>query len=165
MFVKALLLLSIFHFTKAGVWFHVGQACIGAKNNAYDEMVYGGPSSFVGAVKLIHTKGYVSNNRRPKSSYWGSNTGTPLATLITDNRNRLLYPSPRVTTVSSGGWYTLPGYAGTSPNLVFSDFCAPQYFEKDRKLRVWYGEDWSGHTEADNHGKSCMQVYLYLMGH
>ena len=40
-----------------GVWFHVGPACIAGKDNAYDEMVYNGPSSFVGAVKLIHTQG------------------------------------------------------------------------------------------------------------
>ena len=40
-----------------GVWFYVGHACIGAKDNAYNAMVYNGPSSFVGAVKLIHTQG------------------------------------------------------------------------------------------------------------
>ena len=40
-----------------GVWFHVGHACIGAKGNSNDEMAYNGPSSFVGAVKLVHTEG------------------------------------------------------------------------------------------------------------
>ena len=40
-----------------GVWFHVGYARIGAKNNRKQEMAYNGPSSFVGAVKLVHTGG------------------------------------------------------------------------------------------------------------
>jgi hypothetical protein len=40
-----------------GVWFHVGHACIGAKGDSYHEMAYNGPSSFVGAAKLVHTEG------------------------------------------------------------------------------------------------------------
>jgi hypothetical protein len=40
-----------------GVWFRVGHACISAKGNSNDEMAYNGPSSFVGAVKLVHTGG------------------------------------------------------------------------------------------------------------
>ena len=113
---------------------------------------------------FVIISGYVSNAASYTGSFWGSNEGRPLATLITDDDNRILYPSPRVTSVSGNGWYDLPGYKGKSPKLVFSDFGVLYYFEKGRKLRVWYGEDWSGFTEVDNHGKSCMDVYFYLMG-
>ena len=44
-------------FNPIGVWFHVGHACIGAKGSSYNEMTYNGPRSFVGAAKLVHTKG------------------------------------------------------------------------------------------------------------
>ena len=45
---------------------YVDHVCIGAKDDSYAEMTYTGPSSFVGAVKLVHKKGthtiYVINN-------------------------------------------------------------------------------------------------------
>ena len=39
------------------VWLHMDHACIGARDNSYHEMAYNGPSSFVGAVTLVHTTG------------------------------------------------------------------------------------------------------------
>ncbi|XP_028402253.1 uncharacterized protein LOC114525227 [Dendronephthya gigantea] len=165
MFHKVFLLLCFLQLSSAcGVWFDVGHACVGTRDNSFHELTYNGPSSFVGAVKLVHTSGYVSNSAAKKGSYWGGNTVTALAMLITDDLNRIVYPSTRVTTVSSNGWYKLPRYTGVSPNLVFSDTGAPQYFEKGNKIRIWYGEDWSGFTESDNHGKACMRVYFHLTG-
>ncbi|XP_028405430.1 uncharacterized protein LOC114527909 [Dendronephthya gigantea] len=167
MFYKVSLLLCFLQLGSAyGVWHDVGKACIGAKDNSFADITYNGPSSFVNAVKLVHTSGYVSNRMSTKKgSLWGDpQRSKSLGILITDDLNRILYPSPRLTTISNYGWYTLPRYTGLSPNLVFSDSGAPQYFEKGNKLRIWYGEDWSGYTEIDNHGNSCMKVFLHLTG-
>ena len=146
------------------MWLYVGEGCFRAKGNSNMEITYKGPSAFVGAVKLVHTSGLVSNRASAtKGSFWGSgNGGNGLATLITDSQNRIIYPSPRVTTVSENGWYSMPGYTALSPELVFTDFCAPHYLNKGVKLSVWYGEDWSGYTENDNSGKSCTKIFAYL---
>ncbi|CAB4045790.1 Hypothetical predicted protein [Paramuricea clavata] len=148
-----------------GDWFHVGQAAVGAKDNSYHELVYKGPSSFVGAVKLVHTKGYMSNRKGLTNSYWGLvNESQVLATVITDVENRIIYPSPFVTQLTWHGLYRMPGYNSTSPYLVFSDFCAPQYFEGGRKIRIWYSEDLYDYTDHNNDGTSHMEVYFFLYG-
>jgi hypothetical protein len=148
-----------------GIWHYVDHACIGAKGNSYKELVYKGPNVFVGAAKLVHTSGYVSCRSSSRNSYWGCDSSKDLAITITDTSNRVLYPSPHLIKRGGAGWYEMPGYDGVSPELIFRDFCEPQYFKKGRKLRVWYGEDLHGHTEHDNHGKSCMHVYFYLLAH
>jgi hypothetical protein len=84
---------------------------VGAKDNSYHELVYKGPSAFVGAVKLVHTKGYMSNHKGEKHSYWGiTNSPHLLATVITDAENRIIYPSTRVTQLTWHGLYRMPGY-------------------------------------------------------
>ena len=138
-----------------GIWFYVGQASVGAKGNSYSEMVYDGQGSFVSAVKLVHTKGYVSNHQASSGFLGGSTDSMQLGILITDTDNRIIYPSPRITEVSTTGdkgWYKMPGYTKKSRNLVLSDFAAPQYFEKGTKFRVWYGEDLYDYTDLNLSG-------------
>ncbi len=153
----------------SGIWHYVGHVCVGARDSAFKQLVYNGPDIFVGAVKLVHTSGYVSCRTSSRNSHWGCDLAgirsRNLAITITDSDNRVLYPSPHFVKRSATGWYEMPGYNGVSPELIFRDFCEPQYFEKGRKLRVWYGEDLTGYTESDNHGKSCMRVYFYLLAH
>ena len=147
-----------------GLWYHVGHVCVGARGNSYKEVVYNGPNTFVGAVKLVHISGYVSCTKSIRNSYWGCSSDLNLAITMTDIDNRVLYPSPHlVQRNTKTGWYQMLGYNGVSPELVFRDFCEPPYFKKGRKLRVWYGEDLVGYTESDNHGKSCMHVYFFLL--
>ena len=146
-----------------GFWYHLGHVCVGARGNSYKELVYNGTDAFVGGAKLVYVSGYVSCSKSTRNSHWGCNSGPSLAITITDADNRILYPSPRlVQRNSQTGWYLMPGYNGVSPELVFRDFCQTQYFNKGRKVRVWYGEDLRGYTEYDNHGESCMNVYLYF---
>jgi hypothetical protein len=155
------MILSNFFFT--GVWFYVGDGCFGAKGNSYMEVTYKGPSTFVGAMKLVHTSGYVSNRAPGNGSFWGSaEGGNRLATLITDSQDRIIHPSPRVAKVLANGAYDLPGFTSLSPEVVIGDFCAPQYLYKGIKLRVWYGEDWKDVSESDNHGMSCAKMFAYL---
>ena len=82
---------------------------------------------------------------------------------VTDAENKILYPSPRLVTLGTNGWYKLPGYKIFSPELVFADFGYPNYLKKDDKLRIWYGEDLHDKSESDNHGSTCMDIYAYSM--
>ena len=83
--------------------------------------------------------------------------------IITDAKDGIIYPSPRLVTVNSGGWYTLPGYTSSSPMLILTDFGNPKYLIRNEKLRIWYGEDLKGSTESDNHGSTCMDIYAYFI--
>ena len=83
--------------------------------------------------------------------------------IITDAKNRIIYPSPRLVTVDSGGRYSLPGYTSSSPKLILTDFGNPKYLITNEKLRIWYGEDLKGGTESDNHGSTCMDIYAYFI--
>ena len=115
-------------------------------------------------MKLVHISGLVSNALSQEGSYWGiGNGGNHLGTLITDSQNRILYPSPRLTSMNNpSGWYYIPGYTTLSPELVFTDFCVPQHLNKGAKLRVWYSEDLKDYTESDNSGQSCTKIFAYL---
>ena len=79
---------------------------------------------------------------------------------ILDTRNKRIYPSPTLVSLRLGGWYDLPGYGMNSPELVFSD-PGFRYLYSGQKLRIWYGEDLFDYTESDNHGFTCMDVYVY----
>ena len=151
-------------YMRIGIWRYVGHACVGARGNSYKELVYNGTNAWVGAVKLVHVSGYVSCSKSTRNSHWGCHSGLSLAITITDTDNQVLHPSTYlVQRNTKTGWYQMPGYNGVSPELVFTDFCQPPYYKKGRKLRVWYGEDLVGYTESDNHGKTCMHVYFFLL--
>jgi hypothetical protein len=79
---------------------------------------------------------------------------------ISDTRNQRIYPSPTLISTRTGGWYDLPGYGPNSPELVFSD-PGFRYLYYGQKMRIWYGEDLYNYTEGDNHGYTCMDVYVY----
>jgi hypothetical protein len=80
---------------------------------------------------------------------------------ISDTRNKRVYPSPTLISTRTGGsWYDLPGYGPNSPELVFSD-PGFRYLYKGQTMRIWYGEDLHDWTEHDNHGFTCMDVYVY----
>ena len=147
-----------------GSWKFIVQGCVGAKNNQFKEIAYVGPSRFIGAIKLVHRSGYVSCRFSTVGSNWGCRArGTSLAMVVTDAKNRTIYPSPRLVTVSSGGSYTLPGYTSSSPKLILTDFGNPKYIITNEKLRIWYGEDLKGSTESDNNGTTCMDIYAYFI--
>ena len=164
--VGLLRVLHTFSFICLGKWVRIGQGCVGARQNQYKEVTFTGSSCFVGAVKLVHYWGYVGCHASARSN-WGCEAGrTELLMIVTDSMNQILYPSPRLVTYGARGhkeWYTLPGYTSSSRELVFSDFGYPKYLKKGNKLRVWYGEDLYDYTESDNHGKTCMNIYVYSL--
>lgn len=83
--------------------------------------------------------------------------------IVTDVYNRIIYPSRRLVAINAGGFYSLPGYTASSPKLIFTDFGYPKYLSANEKLRIWYGEDLKGYTEADNRGSTCMDIYAYFI--
>ena len=83
--------------------------------------------------------------------------------IITDAKNRIMYPSPRLVTVDSGGRYSLPGYTSSSPKLILTDFGNPKYLITNEKLKIWYGEDLKDYYQNDNDGFTCMDIYAYFI--
>ena len=65
-----------------------------------------------------------------------------------------IYP----TRVNKSGWYDIPGYYYNSPQIVLSGF---RYLRNAMDIRIWFGEDLYNWTEFDNHGHTCMDVYIY----
>ncbi|CAB4013674.1 Hypothetical predicted protein [Paramuricea clavata] len=145
---------------QSGFWRKIASdKCVGARNNHYKEFTYTGPHTFIIAMKMVHKKGRIGC---VDSAYtrWGCSNSHPINIIVTDTRNKRIYPSPTLISTHTGGWYDLPGYEANSPELVFSD-PGFRYLYKRQKMRIWYGEDLHNYTEGDNHGFTCMDVYVY----
>ena len=144
-------------------WKYIGYGCSGAKHNSYNEVTYSGKDNFIGAVKLVHRSGYVGCYASAHSNWGCAPWRTDIFTVVTDVKNQVMYPAPRISPLQGSGWYKLPGFTSSSPELVLSDFGHPTYLTHGTKLRIWYAEDLLGKTESDNHGRTCYQVYVYIM--
>ena len=134
--------------------------CFGARGNQYGRFSYH-RNIFVSQFMLVHRSGTVSCSKSHKSaySYWGCNPNhVSIAVVLTDEQNRILAPA----TVNKNGWYNLAGYTSSSSALVFCAPKKPQCIFRNTELRLWYGEDLKGHTESDNGGKACADVYGLL---
>lgn len=143
------------------------EGCVGTRKDQFKEITYGGTSRFIAAMRLVHKSGQVSCHGRALSN-WGCHVIGPtyLNMIITDSMNQTIYPSPRLVTLGVDGrkgWYKLPGYTSLSSHLVFSDFGNPTFLKKGEKLKIWYGEDLFDSTEEDNHGFTCMDIYVYCL--
>ena len=114
---------------------------------------------------LVHRSGKVSCNTRVSHlvSYWGCapNHGT-LSTLLTDQKNTILAPEASSVNRNSGA-YSLAGYTSSSSALVFCALEKPHCVLAKSQLRLWYGEDLFGHTESDNGGRTCADVYALIV--
>lgn len=142
----------------------IGHVCVGGKDLEFEEIKYTGPSSFIGGIKLVHTDGYIACGTYGRGSKWGCKRHeSSIGMIITDNKRRVIYPSPRLIRLKPGGWYTLPGYTSSSQELVLVDFAHPKYLMRNETLQIWYGEDLYDYTELNNRGFTCMDVYAYPM--
>lgn len=131
--------------------------CFGAKGNQYGHFSYS-QNVFVSQFMLVHRSGTVTCNKS-SYSYWGCNPNhTSMAAVLTDDQNRILAPA----TVNRYGWYNLAGYTSSSSAVVFCSPKKPHCVFSNSELRLWYGEDLKGHTESDNTGKTCADVYGLL---
>ncbi|XP_046851402.1 uncharacterized protein LOC124444794 isoform X1 [Xenia sp. Carnegie-2017] len=162
MFFKTLFFIGYLLATvNAGKWRTIAlNKCIGAKNNQYAEFSYPGPSRFIIALKLQHTTGKIGCSPAHKSN-WGCSPSSAMNIIITDTRNKRIFPAPSlITPGTNGNWYISPGYNSNSPSITFA---VPgfRWLYHGQTFRIWYGEDLLGYTESDNHGKTCMNVLVY----
>ena len=145
--------------------------CFGAKHNVFGKFHL--PSSGkLAAIKLVHLYGYVSCHAPNPNhwSYWGcahrTSTKNQINVVITDAHNHIILPPNQLIVTGSlaaGKWYYDVGYSSLSPELVLSVFSHPLHVSSGQEFRVWYGEDLVNHTEQDNDGKVCSDVYaLYV---
>lgn len=135
--------------------------CFGAKGDDFGRFSYHG-NIFVRSFKLVHRSGNVTclKTRANSYSYWGCWRNPHLAAILTDHSNNILAPDASI--VQGNGRYNLPGYSSSSPELVFEKSGKPHVIFANNELRLWYGEDLRGHTEGDNDGETCADVYGLL---
>ena len=135
--------------------------CFGAKGNQYGRFACH-RNIFVSSFMLVHRSGKVTCiSGRSEYSYWGCWPNKPiLMVILTDENNKIL--APEASTVNKYGQYSLAGYTSSSSALVFCAPKKPHCVFANSELRLWYGEDLSGHTESDNGGKTCADVYGLL---
>lgn len=134
--------------------------CFGAKGNQFGRFTYNG-NIFVNTFMLLHRSGKVTCNRS-HYSYWGCTPNSSrLEAILTDDNNKIL--APPASKVNSGGKYTLAGFTSSSSALVLPANKKPQCIFSNSGLRLWHGEDLKGHTESDNGGRTCADVYALLV--
>ncbi|XP_067025523.1 uncharacterized protein [Acropora muricata] len=131
--------------------------CFGAQGNQFGRFrVEVGGS--IQAVKLVHLTGQVTCNHRQVNagSKWGCGTPNSVVLIhvfLTDAFNTILLP------MGQSSPYTIPGYDAQSNEIIFSGFPNPLHLSSDGELRLWYEEDLRDHTEHDNNGTSCTDVF------
>lgn len=84
-----------------------------------------------------------------------------LIVILTDRNNKIIAPNASI--VNRYGNYKLPGYTASSSALVFCAAKKPHCVFSNSELRLWYGEDLVTHTESDNGGRTCADVYGLLV--
>ena len=133
--------------------------CFGARSNQYGRFTY--PRNiFVSSFMFVHRTGSVSCNKK-HYSYWGCTpNSSDILVVLTDHKNRIL--APAASRVGKYGWYRLPGYTSSSSALVFCAPRKPHCIFANTELRLWYGDDLKGHSESNNGGRACADVYGLL---
>ena len=145
--------------------------CFGAKHNVFGRFHL--PSTGkLAAIKLVHLYGYVACAApHPEYwSYWGCahhpDTKNQINVVITNAHNHIILPPNQLLAsgfIAAGKWYNDVGYSSQSPELFLSVFSHPLHVSSGQEFRVWYGEDLVNHTEQDNDGTVCSDVYaLYV---
>lgn len=57
------------------------------------------------------------------------------------------------------GWTVINPYGSMSKEIIFSEPTGRHVVSKGKILRLWYGEDLKDHTEQDNTGQTCTDIY------
>ena len=147
--------------------------CFGVKDNSFGTFEIHKPGDIY-RLKLVHRSGYVNcASGTAINTKWGCLiTGNSyysninfINVHITNKNNIRIFPAN-----VSGSlrldihfYYTLPGFNGNSPDIVFDSTPTPLSVVAGQKFRIWYGEDLSKYldSERDNIGRSCTDVYAF----
>ena len=132
--------------------------CFGARDNQYGSFI-ATKSGYLKTMKLVHKSGSLKCTQNGPASYWGCTVTTfgdnALTTFITNAKKEAVLP-PAVTK-----YYHLDETTNTSPELVFRDLPNKVSVSRSQELQIWYGQDWSNHTEHNNSGTTCVDVYAW----
>ena len=131
--------------------------CFNARDNHFGTFTMKQNGKLVG-IKLVHKSGYVSchNDIARGKSNWGCGSDY-LSIAVTDDNNERIFPD-------KSGWFKVPGYTSQSNKLVLNKPAKTLLVKVGEKMKLWYGEDLQDSTEADNHGRSCVDVYAVVEG-
>ena len=116
------------------------------------------------AIKLVHLSGYVTCDRRKFSywSFWGCGkrpvVRDQVGVVITNFRDVILTPQRPFLKNDPGKFSVLPGFKSSSSRIILPLFSLYQ-LASGEELRLWYGEDLANHTETNNGGRVCCNVY------
>ncbi|XP_020896946.1 alpha-tectorin-like [Exaiptasia diaphana] len=143
------------------------EVCFGARNDAYGSFVNHVKGGRVAAIKLVYLRGFVRcANSAVHNSRWGCSgikklSHFPFNVIGTNQNNRVLFPKEEIL-VYSTMWYNLPFADNQHSNeLVFTgDYFNSFHFPLNDQMKIWYGEDLANHSERDNHGRVCVDVYV-----
>ena len=121
-------------------------------------------------MKLVHRSGSVHCNTDDGDSYSSctySRYANKLMTIVTNaNREALLPPTEDLETVPPEGVkiiYNLEGTGHKSPELVFRTLSNPLSLSRNQELLIWYGQDWVDHSECNNSGQTCVDVFAWYI--
>lgn len=139
--------------------------CFGARDTQFGSFYLPSGGGLVG-IKLVHRYGYVSCavGHPQHWSFWGcgqhATVSQEVNVFITTSDNKIILPPGQLMKKNRAGkWVRVPGYNSASKEIVLTTFSDPYPVLAGQQLRLWYGEDLQGHTEADNGGRVCCDVY------
>ncbi|KAL9958362.1 hypothetical protein ACROYT_G035368 [Oculina patagonica] len=140
--------------------------CFGALGNQYGAFNIT-KSGCLKRMKLIYKSGEVKCNPVDGASYWGCRHPTydknSLMTIITNaNKEAVLPPVEDLKATSQCGvqhFYRLNETRHRSPELVYRGLTTQLNVSRNQELQIWYGQDLIDCSEADNSGKTCVDVY------
>ena len=78
--------------------------------------------------------------------------------VITNFRDVILTPQRPFLKNDPGKFSLLPGFKSSSSKIILPLFSLYQLVSGE-ELRLWYGEDLANHTETNNGGRVCCNVY------
>ncbi|KAL9983049.1 hypothetical protein ACROYT_G005173 [Oculina patagonica] len=141
-------------------WFKANsnKVCFGAKDDSYGKFNMPLDGTVV-SLKLVYVSGYVACQTQtlPYGSNWGCTEETLLTTLVTNDRNEVVFPRYRQSKA-----YKIPGQNFNSPELVFK--ILPRLLRLNvaagEEFRIWYRQDLLNGSESNNAGQTCTDVYV-----
>ena len=115
-------------------WLQVNpnRVCFGAKDDSYGAFTVPYDGNVV-SLRLVYISGFVScqYHTMPQGSHWGCAKESKLTTLVTNERNEVIFPRYNDRKI-----YSLAGYNYNSPELIFKLLSPPLKVFSGYKFRI-----------------------------
>ena len=145
----------------AAPWLKANAAniCYGTRNDSYGNFTIPWSGAVI-SVRLVHISGYLKcrqSEKQPYGSHWGCIELYNLHTVVTNDKNKVIFPQNY-----KNDAYSLPGRHINSSELVFNRLSPPLRVAAGEEFRIWYRQDLDDHSEHNNAGHACVDVYVLL---